>query len=171
MAFDLDDEELKATRKLLGIDKENNIKGYSIQNGEPTPDNPVEIENLELNAIDIVNLKDISERFNNGTETIEDIINYCRNYELYFGSNTTMQVVEKKYFDKLVERIQELEKENRIQRRQLNSAFDRGWIPKEKVKDKIEEIKLSGGSNGKDNVENLARELVIEVLEELLEEK
>ena len=69
MAFDLDDEELKATRKLLGIDKENNIKGYSIQNGEPTPDNPVEIENLELNAIDIVNLKDISERFNNGTET------------------------------------------------------------------------------------------------------
>lgn len=149
----------------------NKIEGYCTQNGEPTPDNPAEIKILELNMIDIVNLKDISERFNNGTETIEDIINYCRNYELYFGSNTTMQVVEKKYFDKLVERIQELEKENRIQRRQLNSAFDRGWIPKEKVKDKIEEIKLSGGSNGKDNVENLARELVIEVLEELLEEK
>ena len=83
MAFDLDDEELKATRKLLGIDKENNIKGYSIQNGEPTPDNPVEIENLELNAIDIVNLKDISERFNNGKETkvileIEEV-QQCKN--------------------------------------------------------------------------------------------
>lgn len=48
MAFDLDDEELKATRKLLGIDKENNMKGYSIQNGEPTPDNPVEIESLDI---------------------------------------------------------------------------------------------------------------------------
>ena len=117
----------------------NKIEGYSIQNGEPTPDNPVEIENLELNAIDIVNLKDISERFNNGTETIEDIINYCRNYELYFGSNATMQVVEKKYFDKLVERIKELEQENRIQRRQLNSAFDRGWILKEKVKEIVKE--------------------------------
>ena len=137
------------------------IKGYSIQNGEPTPDNPVEIENLELNAIDIVNLKDISERFNNGTETIEDIINYCRNYELYFGSNATMQVVEKKYFDKLVERIKELEQENRIQRRQLNSAFDRGWIPKEKVKDLIENetINISGFEC-----------IAVEDLEELLEE-
>ena len=44
-------------------------------------------------------------------------------------------------------------------------------IPKQKVKDKIEELKLSGGSNGKDNVENLAKELATEVLEELLEEK
>ena len=44
------------------------------------------------------------------------------------------------------------------------------FIPKQKVKDKIEEVKLSGGGNGKDNVENLARELVIDVLEELLEE-
>ena len=60
-----------------------NIEGYSIQNGEPTPDNPVEIENLELNAIDIVNLKDISERFNHGTETkvileIEEV-QQCKN--------------------------------------------------------------------------------------------
>lgn len=62
---------------------------------------------------DIVNLKEISERFNNGTETIEDIMNYCRNYELHLGSKITMQVVEKKYFDKLVERIKELEEENK----------------------------------------------------------
>lgn len=44
-------------------------------------------------------------------------------------------------------------------------------IPVQKVKDKIEELKLSGGNNGKDNVENLVRELATEVLEELLEEK
>lgn len=48
MAFDLDDEELKATRKLLGIDKENNIKGYCIQNGELTLDNPAEIRSLDI---------------------------------------------------------------------------------------------------------------------------
>ena len=43
-------------------------------------------------------------------------------------------------------KIKELEQENRIQRRQLNSAFDRGWIPKEKVKELIknETIDISG---------------------------
>ena len=39
----------------------------------------------------------------------------------------------------LIEKIKELEQENRIQRRQLNSAFDRGWIPKEKVKEIVKE--------------------------------
>ena len=40
----------------------------------------------------------------------------------------------------VVEKIKELEQENRIQRRQLNSAFDRGWIPKQKIKDLLTEI-------------------------------
>lgn len=48
MAFDLDDEELEATRRLNGVAKNNKIYGYSIQNGEPTPDNPVKIKTLEL---------------------------------------------------------------------------------------------------------------------------
>ena len=39
----------------------------------------------------------------------------------------------------LIEKIKELEQENRIQRRQLNRAFDRGWIPKEKVKEIVKE--------------------------------
>ena len=143
------------------------IKGYCIQNGEPTPDNPAEIKILELNMIDIVNLKDISERFNNGTETIEDIINYCRNYELYFGSNTTMQVVEKKYSDKLVERIKELEEENRIQRKQIMGAYDRGWIPKQKIQDAINENGFEVYTREYGNVEVVS----IEVLEELLEDK
>lgn len=41
--------------------------------------------------------------------------------------------------DEKEKRIKELEQENRIQRRQLNSAFDRGWIPKEKVKEIVKE--------------------------------
>lgn len=45
------------------------------------------------------------------------------------------------------------------------------YIVKEKIREKIEELKLSGGSNEKDLVENKARELVIEILEELLGEK
>lgn len=45
------------------------------------------------------------------------------------------------------------------------------YIPKSKTKEKIEELKMSGGSDGTDSVENLARELVIEVLQELMEDK
>lgn len=32
----------------------NKIKGYSIQNGEPTPDNPVEIESLDIKDIKLI---------------------------------------------------------------------------------------------------------------------
>lgn len=51
----------------------------------------------------------------------------------------------------------------------IAEAIKNDYIPKQKVKDKIKEIKLSGGSDGKDNDENLARELVIDILQELLE--
>ena len=69
-------------------------------------------------------------------------------------------------------RIKELKEENKRKDMFLQMAKEviENSIPKQKVKDKIEEVKLSGGGNGKDNVENLARELVIDVLEELLEE-
>lgn len=70
-------------------------------------------------------------------------------------------------------KINSLEKENEDICTRVNNEYIKkeNSIPKQKVKDRIEGLKLSGGSNGKDNVENLARELAIEVLEELLEEK
>ena len=40
----------------------------------------------------------------------------------------------------------------------------------QKIKDKIEDLKMSGGSDGKDNTENTARELAIEALQDILEE-
>lgn len=43
-------------------------------------------------------------------------------------------------------------------------------IPIQKIKDQIEDLKMSGGSDGKDNTENTARELVIEVLQDILDE-
>jgi len=36
------------------------------------------------------------------------------------------------------EKIKELEEENRIQRRQLNSAFNNGWTPNKKIKEKFQ---------------------------------
>lgn len=49
--------------------------------------------------------------------------------------------------------------------------FEEKFIAKQKVYEEIENLKLSGGSDGKDNIENLARELAIEICKELLEDK
>lgn len=87
------------------------------------------------------------------------------------------------------ERIQELEEESKIlefQNKQVENyaeelkkynktvsdrivEYKKNSIPKQAVIDKMEELKLADGSNRKDNVENLARELAIEVLQELVE--
>ncbi len=44
------------------------------------------------------------------------------------------------------------------------------FVSKKKIKDKIEDLKMSGGSDGTDNTENTVRELVIEVLKDILNE-
>lgn len=44
------------------------------------------------------------------------------------------------------------------------------YVSKAEIKDKIEDLKMSGGSDGKDNTENTARELAIEALQDILEE-
>ena len=54
--------------------------------------------------------------------------------------------------------------------RDLANSYQGNCISKEKVKDKIEDLKMSGGSDGKDNTENTARELAIEALQNILEE-
>ena len=87
--------------------------------------------------INLINLKEISERFSNGTETIEDIINYCRNYKIKFENGLKLRVVEKRYFDKLVERIKELEDDLYSANCIISDLTDS--IPVQKVKDKIEE--------------------------------
>lgn len=68
-------------------------------------------------------------------------------------------------------RIQELEEKVETKQKFIIMASEviKNSIPKQAVIDKIDELKLSGGSNGKDNVENLVRELAIDILQELLE--
>lgn len=68
-------------------------------------------------------------------------------------------------------RIQELEGENERKDKFIKMAKEviDNSILKQVVIDKIDELKLSGGSDGKDNVENLVRELTIDILQELLE--
>lgn len=53
-------------------------------------------------------IKKVSERFNNGTETIEDILKYCRNFKFTFENGIKLQLVEKKYLDRLIKEYKNL---------------------------------------------------------------
>lgn len=123
--------------------------------------------------INLIKLKEISERFSNGTETIEDIINYCRNYEIKFENGLKLRVVEKRYFDKLVERIKELETKlefknwGDLDNTQFEEYMNQ-FIPKQKVKDKIEDLRYNSNLGFEETLEEFFK---IEALEEILEEK
>lgn len=89
-----------------------------------------------------------------------------------------------KQMEKYEEHIKRLQKENEELRAKwdkdthiLQNELDltnadkiNNYIPIQKLKDKIEDLKMSGGSDGKDNTENTARELAIEALQNILEE-
>ena len=45
-----------------------------------------------------------------------------------------------KAIENILKKIKELEEENRTQRKQIMSTYNRGWIPKQKVKDVLTEI-------------------------------
>lgn len=139
------------------------------------------------NVEEDIRLKEISERFNNGTETLEDIINYCRNYEIKFENGLELRVVEKRYFDKLVERIKELEAKLEFKKwgDLDNIQFEeymKNFISKQKVKDKIDELKSerdktyeefikSNRANKNLHVQGVYLEAQIIILQELLEDK
>ena len=72
-----------------------------------------------------------------------------------------------------------LELENELAKKQVEydkthiytpQTIKLNYIPVQKIKGKIEDLKMSGGSDGKDNTENTARELAIEALQDILEE-
>lgn len=104
-------------------------------------------------------IKKISKRFQNGTETIEDILDYCKNYEITFENGTKMKLVDKKYLDKLVKEYKKLlaereEDKKKIERLQVleddlkdkriayidTPEFEEEFIPKQKVKDNFNKL-------------------------------
>ena len=89
-------------------------------------------------------------------------------------------------YKRLEVRIKELEEENHLQRKQIMSAYDKGWIPVKKVKDKIERHKFAkkdfekeydsknykdDGLRARDFYMIVAEDLIIKALEEILEDK
>lgn len=151
---DLDDEELRATRKLNGVDKESSIE-----------------EDIKM---------------------MYHIIEFYKRLDTMHGNDKCKEIkaveniLSERKADK--KRIKELEEENYLQRKQIMSAYNKGWIPVQKIKDKIEEIEKEYNEiiseygnidtdviiNVPDkNVRKYLDELVIKilVLQELLEDK
>ena len=138
MAFDLDNEELKATRKLHNQDD-----GLY----EETSDK--DVENIKI------------------------VIKDCREHLKLYGEafitanelDRIEHILSERKQDK--KRVQELEEENHIQRKQIMNIFDNGYISKQKVKDKIEKLRhdIKLGNCRYPYVE----EHKIDILQELLE--
>lgn len=75
--------------------------------------------------------------------------------------------------------IEKLQKENELAKKQVEydkthiytpQTIKLNYISIQTIEDKIEDLKMSGGSDGKDNTENTARELAIEALQDILDE-
>ena len=81
---------------------------------------PKSVENLK--NIIASETEEISKRFNNGTETLDDLINNYRHltikFELKDGTEQDLDVVELKYYLKLIEKVKallnELDKKDKI---------------------------------------------------------
>ena len=84
---------------------------------------PESIEELKK-AINYDELNEISKRFDNGTETEDDIINHCRNYGIEFENGNQLFVVEKKYFDKVVDLYQKEKEKNKELKKENNEIRD-----------------------------------------------
>ena len=99
--------------------------------------------------------------FNNEKITNEDRLSYI---ECALITN----LIEK--LQKENEELEEINNELEAEKNEAIRRYNFETIPIKKVKDKIEDLKMSGGSDGKDNTENTARELVIEALQDILDE-
>ena len=113
----------------------------------------------------------------------EKVQQWNKNYNHYFANDITDEIdKENKAIEHILsereqdkKRINELEEENHIQRSQIMTVYDNGWIPKQKVKDLKESIILGptivGGRRNSKTLEYGIKLGKIKACEELLEEK
>lgn len=104
-------------------------------------------------------IKKVIERFNNGTEKIEDILKYCRNFKLIFENGIKLQLVEKKYLDRLIEEYKKLLAEREEDKKRIKELevleddlkdkrivyvdtpeFEENYIPKQKALEEIDQV-------------------------------
>ncbi len=173
MAFDLDDEELEATRKLNGVAKDSNI--------EIIEDFINEIKDFELNkdVVEIVNaLEDILEEREADKKRIKELEEENKNrinreivdYKRILKINNVKATEEDWKNDKswIIAMLNVAEEDATRYKKELEDS-----IPKQKIIDKIEELKEHYNTDNNIRIYTLkgSYELQVAVLQELLEDK
>ena len=108
-----------------------------------------------------------------------ELENELKVYRKMYENRVNEYIKSLKENEKKEELIEKIQKENELAKKQVEydkthiytpQTIKLNYIPVQKIKGKIEDLKMSGGSDGKDNTENTARELAIEALQDILEE-
>lgn len=73
-------------------------------------------------------------------KTIENVINRCSECKFATCENCEISWNEIKVIKKLLIKY-------KLQRKQINDAFDRGWIHKDKIREKIAQLETKSGGN------------------------
>lgn len=81
-------------------------------------------------------VKETSLRFKNGTETTEDILNHCRHYILKLESGRELDLVEKKYLDKLIGKHKKLLAEREQDKKEIEELEEERQLVGMPVKNK-----------------------------------
>lgn len=84
-------------------------------------------------------IKQISKRFNNGEETIEDILNHCRHYILKLENGRKLDLVEKKYLDKIIDECKKLS----VEREEDKNELERFKKENQDLKEENERIRIA----------------------------
>lgn len=171
MAFDLDDQELKATRKLLGLDKVTDINVDDIQKNINNLKVYLKYDNIYQKYKIDKNTKNLSDFDIFCIEHCIDIDNLINEYERQKQINEEHQKIN----GELREKVKELEID-------LTTVYMKGFEDgkdkyKQKIKDKIEELKDTLKHYDEYSKLNLLERVnidlidsKIEILEELLQE-
>ncbi len=93
---------------------------------------------------------------------LEEAIKRLEHIDRYYDCNNYYSKYDLDCIETILKELERLQEENRQQRSQLNSAFDNGFIHKDKIREKIEDEKI--------NISGL-EVVAVEDSEELLEGK
>lgn len=84
-------------------------------------------------------VKETSLRFKNGTETIDDILNYCRNFMFTCENGIKLNLVEKKYLDKIIDECKKLS----VEREEDKNELERFKKENQDLKEENERIRIA----------------------------
>ena len=157
MAFDLDDDELKSTRKLLGVDKEDNIE------------KDIEILKNIIKYLNLLIYEGKNKIIYNDLFWDEKTVDCITAIEHLLQDYTRQKQINDEHQKEnglLREKVKELEKQIEYDKTHIFTpmTIDLNYIPKQNIVDKIQERKFELQQEYKD----FEDDKILQVLQELL---